>query len=134
MTEYNASDRKDIKRATKAAKATDIARKGVVLNLMSSTAGREWMLNILELCHIFQTSFVPEGLTIAFLEGQRSIGLHHLNDIMQYCPDSYIKMMRERNERTIAAATGRAPDSGSTGEGPVATAETSGDESVERED
>src|SRR5215813_12787096 len=36
-------------------------------------------------------------------ESQRDIGLRLLNDIMTSCPDQYVLMMRENNERRSAS-------------------------------
>lgn len=36
---------------------------------------------------------------MAFMEGQREVGIRLLSDIMGACPDAYVTMMRERNER-----------------------------------
>jgi hypothetical protein len=57
------------------------------------------MCELLETCHIFSTSFSDVDLRMAFMEGQREIGLRLLMDIMGACPDHYIQMMRESNER-----------------------------------
>jgi hypothetical protein len=36
------------------------------------------------------------------MEGQRDVGLRLLTDIMRACPDNYVLMMRESNERQSA--------------------------------
>jgi len=69
---------------------------------MSTIAGRQFMLAKLEACHIFSTSFSIDALQMAFNEGERNRGLDLLNDIMRHCPDQYVLMMRENNERHLA--------------------------------
>jgi hypothetical protein len=44
---------------------------------------------------------------MAFMEGQREVGIRLLTDIMGACPDQYVLMMRERNERNASYDAGR---------------------------
>jgi len=99
MTHYDAGNRRDIREAQKRAKVTEQQRREIITGIMSVEPGRRWMHDILEGCHIFSTSFSDAGLRMAFMEGQREVGLRLLMDIMGACPDRYIEMMRERNER-----------------------------------
>jgi hypothetical protein len=96
---YDASNRRDVKAAEKQAKLHEQQRKEIVTGIMSVAPGRSWMCDILESCHIFATSYNDVGLRMAFMEGQREVGIRLLTDIMGACPDSYVLMMRERNER-----------------------------------
>jgi hypothetical protein len=95
------------------AKAAEVERRGVVLNLMSSHAGRAFIFDRLVRCHIFSSSFTPEALAMAFAEGERNVGLQDLNDVMRFAPDQYVQMMREANDKEIA--DGRRTDSGLSG-------------------
>ena len=110
MNDYNASDTRAIRRATKAAKQAEAERRGVVFSIMASPAGRSWMHDRLVRCHVFTSSFSNQSLAMAFAEGERNIGLQDLNDIMQFAPDQYIQMMREANDRSIAANSGPVRD------------------------
>lgn len=114
---YNAAERKDVRRAEKVAKLADRQRVEVITNIMSTIPGRAWMLDRLERCHIFATTFVNDALITAFGEGQRNIGLQDIDDIMQACPDKYILMMRERNERDASRSTPSERSSGSNPDG-----------------
>ena len=96
---YDASNRRDVKALERQAKLADQQRKEIVNGIMSVEAGRRWMCDLLESCHIFATSFSDVGLRMAFMEGQREVGIRLLTDIMSACPDQYVTMMRERNER-----------------------------------
>jgi hypothetical protein len=97
MTQYNASERKDVRRLEKAAKVADAARKDMMVGVMSTIAGRAWILEKLESASVFRTTFNTDSLAMAFAEGNRNQGLILLNDIMQHCPDMYLLMMQERN-------------------------------------
>jgi hypothetical protein len=110
---YDAGNRRDVRAAEKQAKVADQQRREIVNGIMSVEAGRRWMCELLETCHIFATSFSDVDLRMAFMEGQREIGLRLLMDIMGACPDEYIRMMRERNERQSAIdarSSRRGPD------------------------
>jgi hypothetical protein len=100
---YDAGNRRDVRTAQKQAKVVELQRREVVNGIMSVAPGRKWMCELLETCHIFATSFSDVGLRMAFMEGQREVGLRLLADIMGACPDRYIEMMRERNERQSAS-------------------------------
>lgn len=122
---YNAAERADVRRATKAARVADRQRVEIVTQNMSTPAGRAWILDILEAAHIFASSFTTDALSTAFREGERNIGLRLLNDIMTSCPDQYITMMRESNERHAARTSERSGskdgdggDQGPTGDDP----------------
>ncbi len=111
MTEpYNAAERTHVKAAARQARLADRARIDILVATMSSNGGRAWILDILERCSIFATTFTGDSLRSAFAEGQRNIGLFVLNDIMQTCPDQYVLMMQERNARNAMPA--REPTNG----------------------
>jgi hypothetical protein len=96
---YDAGNRRDVREAEKAQKVADQQRREVVSGIMSVAPGRKWMCELLEACHVFATSYSDVSLRMAFCEGQRDVGIRLLTDIMGACPDDYILMMRERNER-----------------------------------
>jgi hypothetical protein len=96
---YDASNRRDVRAAEKQAKLVEQQRREIVTGIMSVAPGRSWICDILESCHIFATSYNDVPYRMAFMEGQREVGIRLLTDIMGACPDHYILMMRERNER-----------------------------------
>jgi hypothetical protein len=53
---------------------------------------------------------------MAFMEGQREVGIMLLSDIMSACPNQYILMMEERNARQ-SAIDARFSRSGQNGDG-----------------
>ncbi len=95
----NAADRKSIRSKEKASKLADQNRREVLVGIMSTTFGREWLWNQLERAHVFEMSFTPDALLTAFREGERNQGQLLLNDVMTACPDQFILAMRESNER-----------------------------------
>lgn len=97
---YNAANRKDIRRAEKDANHVERSRLDVIRHLCDDTAGRRYIWDRLSAAHIFTSSFSPDALAMAFAEGERNIGLQLLNDIMLACPDHFLLMMREHNERS----------------------------------
>ena len=113
---YNAANRAHIKAAVKAARLVERQRQEIISGIMSVASGRAWVLDLLEICHIFSTSFQSNALQTAFAEGERNIGLRLLNDVMSACPDQYVEMMRERNARDSTADARRraAPSDDST--------------------
>lgn len=105
---YDASDRRHIRVAEKQAKVVDDQRGEIVRGIMSLIPGRAWMVDLLEACHVFSSSMATSALQMAFSEGERNIGLRLLNDVMRACPDEYVLMMRERNERDSTNSARRA--------------------------
>lgn len=100
---YDASNRRHVADAAKQAKAAEAERLNIVRGIMSLRAGRAYIHDELAACHVFATSFTTDALQMAFSEGERNRGLRLLNDVMAACPDEYIDMMREANERQLAA-------------------------------
>ena len=113
MNDYNASDLRQIRTAKRRERARDAERKLVVLGLMSSSAGRAYVHDRLTRCHIFETSFSDSAQRMAFAEGERNVGLQDLIDVQQFCPDQYVQMLREANDRKIVdgrSSSGPSPD------------------------
>jgi hypothetical protein len=104
---YNAAERSHVKAAQKSARFLEKSRGEILRTIMDSAAGRAYMLDRLERSHCFVSSFHGNALSMAFAEGERNIGLQDLNDIMQFAPDQYVLMMREKNERDRTNASRR---------------------------
>ena len=108
VADYNASDTKQVRAAAKAAKIISAERQGVVLTLMSSPAGRAWVRDWLERCHVFHTPFTGIAATTDFNCGEQNIGLGLLGEVVSAAPDQYIQMMRESADKE--QANGRRSD------------------------
>ena len=47
-----------------------------------SESGKQVLRDLLEFCHVFQSSYIPEkGMDTAFREGERNIGLRVLDQL-----------------------------------------------------
>lgn len=64
--------------------------------LMSDPRGRRLVWRQLADSGIFQQSFNPEAMTMAFNEGRRSAGLRLISQVHTLCPDLYTIMMKEQ--------------------------------------
>lgn len=102
---YDASNRKDIRKAEKASRLADVQRLEFLRSVMSTPPGRAWIYDLLSRCSIFASTFRPDAGFAAFLEGGRNVGLQFLNDLMIACPDQYIVMVQEANAKSINQAT-----------------------------
>lgn len=95
----NAASRKEIRQKEKAARLAEKNRGIVIINMMADKIGRAYAWDQLATAHVFSTSYSPDALQMAFAEGERNSGLRLLNDIIEWCPEQFIQMMREQNER-----------------------------------
>lgn len=107
---YNAGERKDVRRAEKASAIVAAAAAEAIRQIMSTTSGRLWMYTRLESAHIFATTFNPDPYISTFAEGQRSEGLKLLADIMLYCPEQYVTMTQEANVRNTVSERSSGPN------------------------
>lgn len=77
-----------------------LARKQEVADfvwLMGDPRGRRIVWRQLSAAGVFQSSFDPTAMTMAFNEGRRSEGLRLLAQIHELCPDLYVTMMKEQS-------------------------------------
>ena len=107
---FDASNRKEIRRAEKAAAIADRQRAGVIQGLMQTSAGRAYIWDELAACHIFSTSFSLEALQMAFAEGERNAGLRLMDSIMESAPEEFLMMWREKRDRERAKQQPRGED------------------------
>ena len=94
---YDASDRKQVRKAEKEARQSELVRADIVKGLMSQPLGRAYVYDRLATSHIFNSSFSTEPLRMAFSEGERNIGLQLLADLLAFCPHQFTLMLQERN-------------------------------------
>lgn len=112
MTQTSASDRKDVRAAEKAAKLSDRNDAEVIVSLMSTIGGRWWMWNRLTECHIYTNPFTIESLVTAFGCGEMNVGQKLQAAVLAHCPEAYIQMMREANERSTISQHAGSTDAG----------------------
>src|SRR6266571_4351878 len=94
---YDAGNKKDIRRAEKAARQSELVRSDIVRGIMSQPPGRAYIYDRLSVAHIFHSSFSADPLRMAFSEGERNIGLQLLADLLAFCPHQFTLMLQERN-------------------------------------
>lgn len=92
--------------SNEAARAADEARKVQLRKqeaadfvwLMNDPRGRRIVWRALAAAGVFQSSFDPNAMTMAFAEGRRSEGLRTLARVHELCPDLYPIMMKEQSQ------------------------------------
>ena len=96
---YDASNRKQIREAEKAARRVDRDRIEFLTAALNTIQGRTWFYNFLNDCHIFNQPPAFESNKDYFALGERNVGLRIFTEISQHCPDQYINMIKESNAR-----------------------------------
>ena len=108
---YDASDRKQIRQAEKAAARTSQDRIEFLRTSLSTIQGRAWFYNFLDECHCFSQPPAFDPHRDYFALGERNVGLRIFAEIIAHCPDQYLTMMKESNARDQLAATRQLPGS-----------------------
>lgn len=98
---YDASNRKDIRRAEKEAQAAEIRALDYLKAAMSVPQGRAWFYELLEGCYCFNEPDTWDPYQNMYFKGMRNVGLRIFAQISANCPDDYILMMKEANARRI---------------------------------
>lgn len=99
MTDYNAGDRNQVKRARKGAKQKEQQRLRGLKGLLDSADGRVWLWDLLGQCGVFRLSF--SGVSThqtSFNEGQRNVGLRVQADLVAHFPAEFVGLMNEHRE------------------------------------
>lgn len=100
---YDASNRKDIRRAEKTARQAERSRIDYTKTIMSDPPGRQWMHALLLRCNVFHTPFVRGSADgTAFNCGGQNIGLQIFADVVTHCPNQYILMIQEASTKELA--------------------------------
>ena len=93
---YNADDPKQVKKARAKAELNDALTSSVIKEIMSTAAGRRWIYDWLDRCHIFGTTFIAGSPdSSAFAEGERNVGLQLLADVQKSASEFYMLMIKE---------------------------------------
>ena len=101
---YDASSRKDIRSAEKAAERLANDRIAFLRASLDTREGRAWFYHLLGDCHLFSDPFTGDALREAYLKGERNVGLRIFAEISEHCPDQYITMVKEENVRRHLAS------------------------------
>jgi len=112
MSDYDPTDldaqheQADLRRATGAAHSEVEARD--FRWLMSGAKGRRIVYRVLKQCGAFQTSFSPNAMEMARVEGGKQIAYWLMHEIDRLCPEHYPTMLEEkRNDRPDVASSHR---------------------------
>src|SRR5882762_6994653 len=101
------SNRKDIRRAEKAAKLAEANRIAYIKRIMSDTAGREWLHTHLNSCYVFGEAFVRSAPdATAWNLGRQSVGKQLFADVITHCPTQYVQMMQEAAQKDMVHDSG----------------------------
>lgn len=121
MTPYDASNRKDVRRAEKLDAELTESNTLFLRAMMDTVQGRRWLYHHLAECQVFVEVPAFDPHRDYFAAGRRSVGLPLMATLQTNCPDQYLWMIREENDRLAArtAATERSrspvPDGGDLG-------------------
>lgn len=107
---YDAGSYRSVREKKKASRIEENLRLEALRLIMSQPNGRAFILWMLDKCNIFHSGFATNALIMAFNSGERNVGLQLFNDVVTYCSDDYIKMMKERTQREVLR-NGRRTDS-----------------------
>ena len=131
MTQTSSTSRKDIREAEK---ALDIRRRAHIEFLVQSLAtrsGRVWFWDFLSECQVFVSAPAFNPHIDYFNHGQRNVGMRILADILAHCPDQYLLMIREANDRLSDSANPtQRPGGPSPVGGPPGSADPGSDEPI----
>jgi hypothetical protein len=126
----NLGDPKDVSKRSKDTLRAAAERREMLRAIMGLRQGRDFINDYLGRCHINAPSFSPDALRMAFLEGERNIGLQLLADVTSAVPELYAQMLKEQGEkddgRTLTDARDTDPGDASSDDTGVYTADYPG--------
>ena len=76
-----------------------------VKDLMASKAGHRFIWRVLSQAKMFIHNPITDHAAMAYREGQRRLGLMIFADIMEACPETYLKMIKTNQEVIIDGFT-----------------------------
>ncbi|HEE0039855.1 TPA: hypothetical protein R8G25_000409 [Citrobacter freundii] len=82
-------------------KKHDLAQRDIddIKFVMNSEQGRRVVWSILERGKVFSPCFAGDSHLTAFNEGQRNMALALFQRVMAHCPEQYLKMAAESQEK-----------------------------------
>ena len=99
---FDSTNRRAIREREKKSKLLERSNEHIFIALMGEYNGREWMHTRFLRNHIFSTPFTPDPIQTAFNCGIQNDALQEFLLVVRLCPDEYLMMMREADERRIA--------------------------------
>ena len=94
----NASDPKQVNKAGRDEKELRRREREDIKFLLADGRGRRFLWKYLSKCGIYKTSFGEGNDRTNYYEGQRSVGLMLLSEILDVDPEGYTKLIEENRE------------------------------------
>lgn len=94
----NAADEDQVKSAKKKELSKRERELDDIRFVLSSDKGQSFLWRYLEACGVYQTSFADNSNLMSFKEGQRSVGLKLLSDIIEADSNKFLQMMKNNKE------------------------------------
>ncbi|MBX9946074.1 MAG: hypothetical protein K2Y40_18510 [Reyranella sp.] len=91
---YDAGDRLSVSDRQKRHRLAAERADADLVWLMNQREGRRFVWRLLQLCHLYESSFTGTSATF-FREGERNVGLQVLADIVRLCSDLHARMAGE---------------------------------------
>jgi hypothetical protein len=98
---FDAGDPQHVRERMSVAKRREAAKRSVIREVMAKNIGRDWIYEMLSLCHVYSSSFDGNALRMAYLEGERNVGLRMMADVVQASPDRYLEMLAENGDKNV---------------------------------
>lgn len=91
----NAADPEQVRQAGEKEKRNKEKAEDDVYTILSTPQGRRFFYRMIKECGVYSTSFDSNPHRMAFLEGQRNVGLSLLAQMNESRPEAYALMMKE---------------------------------------
>lgn len=89
---------KDVRNKERRIQLSEANRISAIRGIMGEPEGRAFFWWLLGLCHVHHSSFNTNGLTMAFNEGARNVGLQLEAEIVRASEENFVLMMKEAKE------------------------------------
>ncbi len=99
---FDAGNSEHVEKKKKRVKLNENGANSAIRGVMSMPEGRAFFWWMLTECHVHGNSFHQNGLTMAFNEGERNIGLKIEARLAEQCPEDFARMMIEAREKPDA--------------------------------
>lgn len=66
-----------------------------VRNLMSTVSGSRFILRLINITGPYRSTFDQNQATMSFLEGNRNFGCRIVADLLEACPEQYVRLIAE---------------------------------------
>jgi hypothetical protein len=96
---FSSIDRRRIRQREREAKAIEADNETIMSTIMEHYDGRRWLYDKFVRGHIFSTPFSSDPIQMAYNCGIQNEALRDFQQVVALCPDEYLQMMKEANER-----------------------------------